>query len=728
MTTYNVEIVINGRDRASGPLGSAGGALSRIGQIAGGILSAQLFTRLADGIMNIGKEAIGGYADLERLGTSLQSMVARELLNKGAVKDMTAAMAQASPVAKGLLGWVQQLALDSPFNEKDVSNAFRMAMAYGFTSKEAQTLTQDMLDFASGTNATGDSMNRIALALGQIRARGKLAGGELMQLTEAGLPVRDILAKAFGVTTAKLEDMISSGLIPADKAIQAITSSIEHDFGGAAKAQAHSFSGLLSSLGDIKDNLPRDLLAGAFQAAQPYLDSFVGKLSSPDFKASIQEASTRLGGLVGKLLENGPALLGMLEKLGSNLEDMAKRAQPFVTVMAGALMAALNRFAQFWRMYGPGISGMFGLMFQTFIETMGWLAKRIIPFLVGALDTISRWFLKNGPLIQRFISKMGGQFDRLMEVVKGVWLVISPLLEGLLNIILDLATLIMQVATGDWAGAWQTVQDIVYDAWTAIQNAFSALADWVTSWFGTDWATVMAQWGSFFDGLKGLWNNGIAGWKRFFAGISAAFNSWKTTFVTNWNNALNAIKEKFNSWKSGFMNAWTGAWTQFAQIVANLKTTLGNYIADAINNVISTIKSMVYGLIQAGKALIDGLWKGIQDQWKNMLKGFQDLVAGLPQALKDLLGIHSPSTVFFEIGANMMKGLANGLKKYAVEPHLALQASMVPAMAMAGNSTGRAGNSYTSNNQRQTRNQFGNNYYITTTSKGAARDILKSFR
>jgi phage tail tape-measure protein len=87
-----------------------------------------------------------------------------------------------------------------------------------------------------------------------------------MQLTGAGVPVREILAKSFNITTAELQTMISKGLVPADKAIEAIVSSLEEDFGGAAKRQAGTFSGLISSLSDIKEVGLREFFTGTFQA------------------------------------------------------------------------------------------------------------------------------------------------------------------------------------------------------------------------------------------------------------------------------------------------------------------------------------------------------------------------------------------------------------------------------------------------------------------------------
>jgi tape measure domain-containing protein len=140
-----------------------------------------------------------------------------------------------------------------------------------------------------------EAIRRIALALGQVQAKGKLAGGEMMQLTETGLNVRGILTDAFHKTPEEIVKMQERGLIPADKAIKAIIESLERDFGGAAKRQAGTWAGLLNSLEDIKNVGLREFFTGTFQAVQPLLNDFVTKLSDPAILANIHAWGVGLG-------------------------------------------------------------------------------------------------------------------------------------------------------------------------------------------------------------------------------------------------------------------------------------------------------------------------------------------------------------------------------------------------------------------------------------------------
>lgn len=87
-------------------------------------------------------------------------------------------------------------------------------------------------------------------------------------------------------------------------------------------------------------------------------------------------------------------------------------------------------------------------------------------------------------------------------------------------------------------------------------------------------------------------------------------------------------------------------------------------IKDIANQVVEAIKGGISALPQAmlniGKNIVQGLWNGIQSMvgWiKDKVSGF---VGGLVSGAKNLLGIHSPSTVFADMGKNMALGLGKG--------------------------------------------------------------------
>jgi len=258
-----VVITVRADDQFSSVLGNFGSIMTGIESAIH--LAGEAFNFFTDEAMQ-GLDAIAQY---ERLTATLETLSARELLATGSFKDMNAALEAAGPMAAELLDWMQQLAINSPFTLEGVATAFRTAEAYGFTAEQAQELTQAMIDFAAGSGATEGVMNQIALALGQIQAKGHVAGQEMLQLVNAGLPATQILADGFGVTTEKIGDMISEGLVPADQAIRILTDYLESNFAGAAQRQANTWAGLQGTFADIQQMGLRDFFGGLFEVLQP---------------------------------------------------------------------------------------------------------------------------------------------------------------------------------------------------------------------------------------------------------------------------------------------------------------------------------------------------------------------------------------------------------------------------------------------------------------------------
>lgn len=70
----------------------------------------------------------------------------------------------------------------------------------------------------------------------------------------------------------------------------------------------------------------------------------------------------------------------------------------------------------------------------------------------------------------------------------------------------------------------------------------------------------------------------------------------------------------------------------------------------------------VQNLVKIGSDAIGGLKKGVSDAWKGFCSFWEGLFKGALDWVKNFFGIHSPSTVFANLGLNMVAGLQNGFK------------------------------------------------------------------
>lgn len=69
--------------------------------------------------------------------------------------------------------------------------------------------------------------------------------------------------------------------------------------------------------------------------------------------------------------------------------------------------------------------------------------------------------------------------------------------------------------------------------------------------------------------------------------------------------------------------------------------------------------------MQIGRDILSGLWNGLTERYESLKEGISGFATGLVTTVKGPLGIKSPSTVFHEIGVNMMQGLGNGITEAA---------------------------------------------------------------
>ena len=85
-----------------------------------------------------------------------------------------------------------------------------------------------------------------------------------------------------------------------------------------------------------------------------------------------------------------------------------------------------------------------------------------------------------------------------------------------------------------------------------------------------------------------------------------------------------------------------------------------NAAGDLVEALLTYFIYRVKGFLDIGKNIVSGIWDGMKARWTDMTNWISQKVSGIVSTVKGVLGIHSPSKVFAEIGKYSAEGIGVG--------------------------------------------------------------------
>lgn len=334
--------------------------------------------------------------------------------------------------ARKELDVLYNIAATTPFEFSQVSSAAKQLMAFGMTAKETNSNLRTLADAASGLGTGSEGINRMVIALGQMKVAGVVQGDELRQFQEAGINVYKYMEKA-GLITKEDIGQIGQLHIDSAKAIDAIMKGMQKDFGGLSAEQAKTWTGQLSTMKDFAAQA-----AGAL--TKPLFDLLKGNVF-PRINAQLEKVAkwARGGGV-----ERGAGAIaaGFTEGLGPATEGYTGFDRVLVQIGDHA-RTGFNILKKGYEEVKPVAIDLWeiaGKLWDTIKE-----AKKIAPFigvtLVGAFEALKLviGFVNNNfdtlktillPLIVAF-----GTYKTTMLVLQGA-LKVAAIAQGALNAVM----------------------------------------------------------------------------------------------------------------------------------------------------------------------------------------------------------------------------------------------------------------------------------------------------
>jgi len=276
-----------GASRTFSTLGIGGGL-----GIAAGIAAVERSTKRLAAALGIGG-GLGITAGMAAVGRSAISLAAD--LEQAQIAFST--MLGSAQKADAFLRDLANFAASTPFQFHDLQDAARRMLAYGFEASKVLPIMTSLGNAVAALGGGSEMINRVILAIGQMRAKGRVAGEEMRQLAETGLPVWDLLAAKIGVSIPEAMKAVEKGAVDAETGIAALIEGLDARFTGAMERQSKTIAGLWST---AKDNISLTLteigkqlittfdLSGRMQGFVQFLDRIRAAFESGGIRGGLR--------------------------------------------------------------------------------------------------------------------------------------------------------------------------------------------------------------------------------------------------------------------------------------------------------------------------------------------------------------------------------------------------------------------------------------------------------
>lgn len=351
-----------------------------------------------------------------------------------------------------------------------------------------------------------------------------------------------------------------------------------------------------------------------------------------------------------------------------------------------------------WDLFGRLLADRFIIEFELlggFLSQLDWTSvlNAFIDGFSGFFHELSDWIATVD------WTSIGKQLtDKISDALQNAD--IEKLARVLFNFITDSINAVSDFLAG--TDSYQLGQDLVDFAIRAVTSVdWAGLAQAIGRFFGEAFIEALDFMGGLVSRIADYFEKKVAEGPFDNVGLNIVYGIYygiqdAITNVASW-----IVENVFNPFINGFKSAFginspsTVMAEQGGYIIAGLKKGITDAISsvtETARKILSAIKSAFdnFSLFDIGKNLIQGLINGVN----NMIETAKNAVANVGNAVidkvKNVLGIHSPSTVFAEIGGYIDQGLANGITAAVSYVSTAMQ-GVVNAVQEKGNELINAG-------------------------------------
>ena len=451
------------------------------------------------------------------------------------------------------------------------------------------------------------------------------------------------------------------------------------DLGNEAEAMGYVMSDeAVSALGSFNDKL-QQLKAGmtglknsAALIALPFLDDLASK-GVPilaEFSKGIQEANgdvSKMGDVIGQgladvvnlIVEKLPEFVEMGVTLVSSLIEGIVQNAPTIASAAVQIVETLVN----------GIATLLPMLIEGAAQLIVGLATGLGQSLPTLIPTIVEVVLQ---IVQTLIDNIPMLIDAALQLITG-------LAQGVINAIPVLVAALPQLITSLIDGLLSAIPQIIQAGIDLLVSLVAALPEIITA---------------IVEAIPQIINGIVTALMENIPLIIQAGIDLLVALIQALPEIIVTIVQAIPQIISVIVNALIGNIDQiimagvqlFVALIENLPTIIIEIVKavpQIVSGIVQAFASLGGELINAGANLLHGLWEGISSAASWLWDKVTGWARGLVDGIKGFFGIHSPSTVFAEIGTNMGEGVGVGFG----ESMDGVSSDMTAAMGGAGQLT-----------------------------------------
>ena len=324
--------------------------------------------------------------------------------------------------------WVKEFARTTPLELMEVTEAFAQLQAYGVDPMNG-TL-QALVDQNEKLGGGMERLQGIVAAVGQAYAKQKLQAEEILQLTQRGIPVYELLSKVTGKNTGELEKLASQGKLGRD-VLAALVKEIGRVSEGAAESNMGRLAGIVSNLKDqVTDFYDRISKAGALEYVKGELKQLSDRISQMAADGSLDRLAKGLSNAFVQGVEWVKRFARELVKV--DFKQLADDSAAWLNSFGQHLDDAQLRLEAFWapfRALGNTITGGLSQVAASFIAGAAQIVSvaeelgKVLPDKIGgqalvdksqsALEVLTGLYEGFSKQAQQDVADIGAAWDGL---------------------------------------------------------------------------------------------------------------------------------------------------------------------------------------------------------------------------------------------------------------------------------------------------------------------------